>query len=186
MDEKKSKDDKKDVFKFFLLGLDNSGKTSIVLSLTQEINLLSFCNIKPTLGKEVKRHEFHDKLFSFWDFGGQEQYRKNHLEEINGLLKGVDRIIYVIDVQDTPRYDLSLKYLADLLKILEKSEEKFEFSIFFHKYDPNLEKLEPFRDGKLIYNLTDKIKKILPSGFSCAIYKSSIYTVFKKTAHLFI
>ena len=186
MDKKKGKNREMEGTKILIFGLDNSGKTSIVLSLKQNVNLMDYYNTSPTRGMERKFHQIGHNHFIFFDFGGQEQYRKSHLEEINNFLTGVDKIFYVIDVQDPDRYDLSLAYLKDIIDIIKNIEENYEFSIFLHKYDPNLEENERFKDGKLIKELTKKIRNIIPNSFNCGIYKSSIYTVFRKTAHLMI
>ncbi|MHA1766289.1 MAG: ADP-ribosylation factor-like protein [Promethearchaeota archaeon] len=176
----------KKTLKFLLFGLDNSGKTSILLSLTRNTNLLSYVSLKPTREINIVNFEAGNKIINLWDFGGQEKYRNKYLQDLSEYLYNVDKIIFVIDVQDTERYDLALDYLTQILNFLKKSDEIFEFSIFLHKHDPNLETLEKFKDGKYIDELTEKIKRIIPSEFSCGVFKTSIYTVFTKSSHLFL
>ncbi len=170
--------------KILLLGLNNGGKTSILLTLKKECNLLSFLSLKPTkkIGIEEFMADFEDQGYTVWDFGGQEQYRDDYLQNFDKYVKGAQKVIFVIDIQDIERFDLALNYLYDIIHILNVIGLKIDFSIFFHKYDPNLKKMEKFRDiDQLIEkNLIEKIKEKIPPDFNYNIYKTSIYTVFDK------
>ena len=42
-------------YKILIMGLDNSGKTSILISLSKDSNILSYCSIKPTIGCDIRR-----------------------------------------------------------------------------------------------------------------------------------
>lgn len=171
------------ITKVLLLGLDNSGKTSILLSLKEDSNLLSFFSLKPTKGLKIENIEGQEINMSIWDFGGQEQYRDGYLDKFDKYVQGVTKMIFVIDVQDIARYDLALKYLSDIIHILTVIDKKIDFSIFFHKYDPNLKKNDKFKkiDEIMKNKLIDRVKKIIPSSFNYNMFKTSIYTVFDKT-----
>ncbi|GAG16652.1 unnamed protein product, partial [marine sediment metagenome] len=56
--------------KIVIMGLDNSGKSSIVLCLKGVKNLTSFSAIKPTRGFEINKFKILDSDFNIWDFGG--------------------------------------------------------------------------------------------------------------------
>lgn len=162
------------------MGLDNAGKTSIILSLTKKANLLDFCSIKPTQGLNIVNIDDNPYMkFNVWDFGGQEAYREDYFKKLEQHLIDVDRFIYVIDAQDTERYDLALKYLTDLVKAIQSYQKKVDFSIFIHKCDPSLD-LETAFHNHIQIGLIDKIKKTIPSNFNSKIFKTSVYTVFKK------
>ncbi len=165
--------------KIMLIGLDNSGKTSITLSLGRTTNLLSYCTLKPTPGLDVVKIEDEKTRFSIWDFGGQEKYRQAYLEDPKQFEK-VDKIIFVIDVQDIDRYDLALDYLKAVIEIIKKHEIKGGFSIFLHKFDPGLENLENFTNEAIKTNLVEKIKKIMSTNLPYKVFKTTIYTVFQK------
>src|SRR5512137_1028265 len=90
--------------KFLLLGLDNAGKTSIYLSLTREVNLLSYCKVNPTREMVVRNLETGNESYAIWDLGGQEQTRKQYISQLPEMLQHTDKIIYVIDIQDAERY----------------------------------------------------------------------------------
>ncbi|NVM04318.1 MAG: GTP-binding protein [Candidatus Helarchaeota archaeon] len=178
----KEKNSGQKLAKILIMGLENSGKTSIVLSLTRNTNLLSYCSLKPTVGiNRVKfEEEESDTQFSIWDFGGQKQYRKDYLNDLDKHLIGIDKLIYVIDVQDGEKYDLTLQFLENIVNFLKKIEDSFEFLIFLHKFDPGLEKLDQYSDEMISSNLINKISKIIPSDFNYKIFKTTIYTVFHK------
>jgi len=45
-----------------------------------------------------------------WDFGGQIDHREEYLKEPEKYFFGINLVIYVIDIQDTERYDESIEY----------------------------------------------------------------------------
>ena len=106
---------KKEIKKMLLLGLDNSGKSSILLVLTRKKNLLNFLSLAPTPMTNTLNYEDKDKIFNLWDFGGQETYRKSYLTNLDRYLNKIDKLFYVIDVQDKKRYDIALDYLEKIL-----------------------------------------------------------------------
>ncbi len=81
--------------KILVLGLDNSGKTSIVKSLKGVKNIHSFCSINPTIGVNLENFELLESSFNIWDFGGQLLYRAEFLKEFEKYIKEVEKIIYV-------------------------------------------------------------------------------------------
>ena len=170
--------------KILIMGLDNSGKTSILLSLRKDTNLLSYCALKPTLGIDIKKFDTEDVTFSVWDFGGQQQYREEHLERFEEYIEKVERMIFVIDVQDMNRYTKAIEYLEKIVSQLKQFDVNVNFSIFLHKYDPNLSRIEKFKDidEKINSGLVLKFKDIIPSDFSYDVFKTTIFTVFEKTS----
>ena len=135
MQGKNSKNTKKIV----LMGLDNSGKTSIVLCLKGVKNLSSFSAVNPTRGFEINKFHTLGSEYNIWDFGGQEKFRTDYFENFNNHIKGTSKLIYVIDIQDRERYEISLEYLAKIIMMLKKTEINLDFSLFLHKFDPDLE-----------------------------------------------
>jgi GTPase SAR1 family protein len=164
------------VRKVVLMGLDNSGKTSIVLCLKGVKNLLSFYSLNPTKGFNVENFNTLGTDFSIWDFGGQEAYRSDHLTNFRTNIKSTNKIIYVIDIQDSERYDSSLDFMKEILKLTIEENLEIKFSIFLHKYDPDIKISEAKVEG-----LIKKIRILIPTNFNIEIYKTSIFTVFQKT-----
>lgn len=180
MEELANTNSKQVAKKILILGLENSGKTSIVLSLMRNTNLVSYINLKPTINVDRINYGFSGINYTIFDFGGQEQYRNMHLQNLDKYLFGVNKIIYVIDVQDVEKYELALQYLEAIIKFIEKTEGPFEFLVFLHKFDPALENSKQF-SGENIPPLIEKIRKIFPSNLDYKLYKTTIHTVFQKT-----
>lgn len=168
---------KKTESKILFLGLQNSGKTSIIFSLQKKTNLLTYFSLKPTKGIEISEFEDSNTNFIVWDFGGQKEYRDEYLTKFNEYIEKTSKIFYIIDVQDNLQHATSLKYLKRILTILKKESLNPEFSIFLHKFDPDFKPNET-----LINNLIEEIKSIVPQNFEINIFKTTIFTVFRKTS----
>ena len=71
--------------KVLIVGLDNSGKTTILKALSNE-NLKT---ISPTKGFNVKTFSKENLKLTFWDLGGQRAIRKiwqNYYEDNNAVV----------------------------------------------------------------------------------------------------
>jgi len=165
--------------KVLIMGLDNSGKTSIVLCLRGVKDLSSFSSLNPTRGFKINKFQALGSEYSIWDFGGQEQFREGYLNDFQNHIKKSNKFIYVFDIQDQERFDISLDYLDKIVILLRRYKVNIDFSIFLHKYDPDLEFTKEFSD-KVVHDLIRNIKELIPNDFTYQIYKTSIYTVFQK------
>ena len=93
--------------RLLILGLDNSGKTSILRKLCDEDPTTT----NPTQGFNVKTIAHADLKINVWDIGGQMAIRsfwENYLDQTNCL-------VYVVDSADVRRLDESGVELAKLL-----------------------------------------------------------------------
>lgn len=179
---KKSKDLKgENAKKILIMGLDNSGKTSILLCLRGIKNLLSFYSIKPTKGADVVNFTISNSNYNTWDFGGQEAFREEYLENFDNYITGTNKIIYVIDIQDINRYNLALNYMEEVIKLLQKYKRNIDFSIFLHKFDPDLEQYNKKVTENTVKELMNLIKEKIPPNYNYSIHKTSIYTIFEKS-----
>jgi len=167
--------------KILVLGLDNSGKTSIVLNLVGRINLLNYISINPTVGADIVSHKLNNSNYNIWDLGGQASFREEYLENIDEYLRGAHKIVYVIDIQDKERYDVSLEYLKNFVDYIQENQISLDFTVFLHKKDPDLKEIHPEITTEVIDHLIEQVKKVLPENFYYEIFTSSIYTVFDKT-----
>lgn len=168
--------------KVLLMGLDNSGKSTILLSLKDNSNILSYLKLKPTTGLNIEKIEGVEDSISIWDFGGQEQYRETYLKDFYKYTAGINKLIFVIDVQDLKRYDMALSYLKSIMDLLKRDELIVDIGVFLHKYDPNIEKLKKFENlNDIVKNqLISQIIEIIPEGYDYEIYKTTIYTIFEQ------
>jgi GTPase SAR1 family protein len=177
MQERNSKNTKKIV----LMGLDNSGKTSIVLCLKGVKSLSSFSAIKPTRGFKINKFATLGSKFTIWDFGGQEIFREDYFKNFKTHIKGASKLIYVIDIQDRDRFQISLDYLAAIIMLLRKTKVDPDFSIFLHKFDPDLDIIQKEIKEEVIQTLIKQVEEIIPTDFPYQTFKTSIYTVFQKS-----
>ncbi len=166
--------------KILILGLDNSGKSSIVLCLRGVKNLESFSSLNPTKGIEMEIFETLGSEYTIWDYGGQEQYRNNNIVNLKFHINEVNKIIYVIDIQDSKRFDLALNYLNEIINIIIDNNHNVVLSIFLHKWDPDIEIFQNKIDEKKIKKLIDNLHRLNSPKLNLNIQKTSIYTVFQK------
>ncbi len=165
--------------KIILMGLDNSGKTSIVSCLKGNKGISAFNNPKPTKGLDVQNFKVSDSKYAVWDFGGQKAYIEDYFKDFSNYSKGVSKIIYVIDIQDVKRYDLALEYLKKLINSIDTTN-KIDFSIFLHKFDPDLVFNRSLSEI-VINDFIKKIKEIIPLDIAYSINKTTIYAIFEKS-----
>jgi ADP-ribosylation factor protein 1 len=104
--------------RIIMIGLDNSGKTTILYKL----KLGEIVNTVPTIGFNVETVRYKNVDFNVWDIGGQDKVRalwKHYFYNVNG-------IIFVIDSNDNERLDDSKDYqnnVKDELRRLEADDE---------------------------------------------------------------
>uniref|UniRef100_A0A0A9CX16 ADP-ribosylation factor-like protein 2 n=1 Tax=Arundo donax TaxID=35708 RepID=A0A0A9CX16_ARUDO len=94
--------------RILMVGLDNSGKTTIVLKINGEDTSV----ISPTLGFNIKTIKYHKYSLNIWDIGGQKtirSYWRNYFEQTDGL-------VWVVDSSDVRRLDDCRVELHNLLK----------------------------------------------------------------------
>ena len=151
--------------KILIMGLDNSGKTSIVMNLIGKSNIRNFVNLEPTKGPDIINLIKLNSKFNIWDLGGQKIYRDEYLKNFNDYIIETEKIIYVIDLQEPERYELALEFLIEIIKKIEKHGYHIDFTFFLHKFDKDLNEIQPNLNDNLINNLIKNIKSIMPSNF---------------------
>jgi len=87
--------------KLVIAGLDNAGKTSFLIVLRHKYNFRELVeNLKPTIKIEYTSFNYLNNWEkSFWDMGGQEQYRTLYLED-PVYFEDTDFFYFFIDIQD--------------------------------------------------------------------------------------
>ncbi|KAF0895362.1 hypothetical protein E2562_012393 [Oryza meyeriana var. granulata] len=94
--------------RILMVGLDNSGKTTIALNINGEDTSV----ISPTLGFNIKTIKYHKYSLNIWDVGGQKtirSYWRNYFKQTDGL-------VWVVDSYDIRRLDDCRAELHNLLK----------------------------------------------------------------------
>ena len=166
--------------KILLMGLSNSGKTSVLQYFQGIRNLPAFCNVKPTVNVNWVKYQAVDQENIVWDFGGQIKFIEEYLEKFYEYLTDTDEILFIIDIQEIEKYKTSLGYLKRIVELLVKNNSMIEITIFLHKYDPDLFEVHPEITEEKIKNLIDSIHEIFPKKYKYAISKTSIYAKFKE------
>ncbi len=171
--------------KILIMGLDNAGKSSILLSLKGKKNLMEYVNIKPTKRVNINRIAKKKEKFIIWDFGGQKAYREKYIQNLNKgsnkYFNRMEKLIYVIDVQDVERYEEALKYFEAIMKHLVKTTSDVKISIFLHKFDPGIEKDDQYSISTLDTLLIKPMERIMPEKIEYDIFKTTIFTIFQKS-----
>ncbi|MHA1266106.1 MAG: ADP-ribosylation factor-like protein [Candidatus Helarchaeota archaeon] len=136
------------VKKVLVIGLDNAGKTSVINILQRDLGLDTLMNIKPTRGILREIVELQSLKMSLWDLSGQKQYREQFtIEEKNIIFDEVDIVLFVIDIQDSNRFQDVFEYLENVLNIITKFKEQPSIIILFHKADPDFIDTPEFREN---------------------------------------
>lgn len=122
--------------KILFSGLDDSGKTSFLLSIDQKYSKL--IGLKPTYGAKVSAIEAFGATIFLWDLGGQASLRQKYLNKANIYLYEADLIFYFIDIRNESRYEESIEYLKEIKLVLEKFNQKTPIVYILSKSDPDI------------------------------------------------
>lgn len=158
--------------KILFAGLDDSGKTSFLLSVNRKYSKL--IGLKPTLGVEVKSIQALGATIFLWDLGGQKSLREKYLTKSQIYLYEADLLFYFIDIRNKERYDESFDYLNRILTILERFEQDTSLIFIFSKADPDIKNEEDLQQSARF--LKEGLIKILNK--KPEIYKTSIFSIF--------
>jgi len=142
--------------KLLFTGLDDAGKTSIILSLQREFSKIAI--LSPTRGAQRRIFDFLGKEISEWDLGGQLAYRIAYLKNPGKYFEGTEIAIYVIDVQNKPRISEAISYFKDVIEQFKKLEIEPPIYVFLHKYDPALRRSAQNEMEALVIELKDKLR----------------------------
>ena len=166
--------------KILIMGLDNSGKSSIILTqYKKDVNLLTFFSLRPTRGCVRSEIEDKDKLIVLWDFGGQEKYRERHMQHLLEVLEEANELLYILDIQDKERLDEALAYYDDIIHFVHLLEVKPKIILYLHKWDPNLDKVDPSITDEFAAEVCKKFADRTTNGIEFAVRKSAIYAIFE-------
>ncbi|MHA1680482.1 MAG: ADP-ribosylation factor-like protein [Promethearchaeota archaeon] len=163
--------------KIAILGLENAGKTSIVELFKRK--KVDFENLAPTKGVSREDARILNKMMKIHDFGGQRVYREKYLES-DMLFLATDILCFVVDIQDSPRFDETIKYFGDILGLISRLDGLPKIFILLHKFDNEF--LEQYmiphsRFKKSIEGLISGLKeKASENGIDIAnLFLTSIY-----------
>eukprot|EP01002_Notosolenus_urceolatus_P014401 NODE_5853_length_671_cov_9.480707_g4951_i0.p1 GENE.NODE_5853_length_671_cov_9.480707_g4951_i0~~NODE_5853_length_671_cov_9.480707_g4951_i0.p1 ORF type:complete len:179 (+),score=36.13 NODE_5853_length_671_cov_9.480707_g4951_i0:87-623(+) len=136
-----------------LVGLDNSGKTTLlnVLAMGYPVETL------PTVGLNVKMLRKDGVTMKVWDLGGQERFRC----EWNRYAQGCNVIIFCVDAADIERLPDAKRELHALLD--DQNLHALPLLVCLNKIDldPHISKEDAIRDLNMDY-ITENKWLVLP------------------------
>ena len=158
--------------KQILVGLDNSGKTSLSLALKNNYTKIGLTKPTYLVDRGVFKYLNYDIIQH--DFGGQRKYLITYLKEPGKYFNETDVAAYVIDIQDTERFDESLDYFKDMLASFDDLDLNPEIWILFHKAEKYLIEGDE-EELVVVESLKKRIKEINKKRFSISFEITSIY-----------
>jgi len=160
--------------KLLMIGLDNSGKTSILAVLEDKFSIIK--DLMPARGVQREKLDFFGYPIISWDLGGQVQYREKMYFSKPELYFGeVDLILYVIDSQDVDRFSESANYFKQVLKVLDELKEYPPLAIVLHKSDQDIRRTLQWQ--KNIDSVKSKFNAVIDEfdKFKLDYYDTSIF-----------
>ena len=116
-----------------MLGLDSAGKTTILYKLKLDTLVTTI----PTIGFNVESVKFKSLNMTIWDVGGQEKIRPLWRH----YYQNIDAVVFVIDSNDSGRFDEVSKELHSLMA--EDELKRCTVLVFCNKQDlPNAESVQ--------------------------------------------
>ena len=129
------------ILKLSILGMENAGKSTIVDFLTKGIDSVPKKppDMHPTKNIEKKKILLNEKDIIVWDFGGQQMYRQDYMNNPDKYFHSISYFYYVVDIQDYYRVMSSSMYFSGILQIIKKYSPPAEIIVLFHKTDPDFD-----------------------------------------------
>ena len=165
--------------KISLVGLSGCGKTSVYSVAFAAKTPDDTKGLAPTILYETRRHPFLGIQVGIFDFGGQEEFRKEYMDKPE-IFRGTDILIPIVSLHEPGAFEEAKDYFMNLLDLYRKNNEKPKVFLFLHKWDvedyqkelldTNVKKakeifLEMFKDYDFNFMLTsiyehDKLAKV--------------------------
>ncbi|MFW9971767.1 MAG: ADP-ribosylation factor-like protein, partial [Candidatus Odinarchaeota archaeon] len=159
--------------KILYAGLDDSGKTSFLLSVDRKYSKL--IGLKPTLGASIKSIEALGATIFLWDLGGQKRFREKYIDKAEIYLYEADLMFYFIDIKNRSRFDESIEYLQNLLGVIKEFNQNTPIVYILSKGDSDILDSEEIKDN--IEFIGQKLKEINQNE-PPEIYITSIFQTF--------
>ncbi len=159
--------------KILFAGLDNSGKTSFLLSVDRKYSKL--IGLKPTAGASIKSIEALGATIFLWDLGGQRSFREKYIDKAEIYLYEADLLFYFIDIKDKARFDESIDYLQNLKNVMREFNQNTPIVYILSKGDSDVLDTVEIKDNiEFIQSELSKIDGEVPQE----IYTTSIFQIF--------
>lgn len=159
--------------KILFAGLDNSGKTSFLLSVDRRYSKL--IGLKPTAGASIKSIEALGATIFLWDLGGQRKFREKYINKAEIYLYEADLLFYFIDIKDKTRFDESIEYLQNFKNVLKEFNQNTPIVYILSKGDSDVLNTGEIKEN--IEFIRTKLRKISQDD-SLETYTTSIFQIY--------
>jgi len=158
----------KKILKVVFAGLQNSGKSSIILALQRKYSKIG--GLKPTIGVDRVGLDVLGLDIKIWDLGGQEEYRQKYIEQQDEYFSETDLLFYIIDILDSRKYYESLAYFLKIVEVFKTQGIIPKIVIFIHKIDPDIQ-----NDGIILENI-EKVRVLFTQeDLEITFFNTTIY-----------
>ncbi len=158
--------------KILFAGLDNSGKTSFLLSIDRKYSKL--IGLKPTAGASIKSIEALGATIFLWDLGGQRKFREKYINKAEIYLYEADLLFYFIDIKDKARFDEGIEYLQNLKSVIKGFNQNTPIVYILSKGDSDILNTGEIKEN--IEFIRTKLRKISQDD-SVETYTTSIFQI---------
>ncbi|WP_457558214.1 ADP-ribosylation factor-like protein [Candidatus Harpocratesius sp.] len=125
--------------KILFTGLENTGKTSFLLTIKRNFSALP--SLLPTTKPTQDALDFLGTTILKWDIPGKKEIREEILQKSDIFIFETDVLYYFIDVQN-PRIEENLEFLAKILDICEENKQKIPIIFILTKFDEDISQQE--------------------------------------------
>lgn len=160
--------------KAIFAGIDNAGKTSIILSVQKKFSFLN--SLKATFG--LNRTALSEiKCLGLdlvaWDLGGQRKFRDEYFKQRFRVFANITTMFYVIDIQDPTRYAETFDYFKDILETFDALQEKPYIIFMINKVDPDIR--DTVETQERIQIVMRKANELLNNRFQIVFFQTTIF-----------
>ncbi|MFX0102711.1 MAG: ADP-ribosylation factor-like protein [Candidatus Hodarchaeota archaeon] len=170
--DEESPKDSEHTKKIIFTGLDNSGKSSIILALQR--NVAKIATLSPTRLVDRTLFEYMGYNIVRHDLGGQKKYLISYLKNPEKYFDHTAVCIYVIDIRDMARFNESLSYFEDVLEKFQELDLEPLIYVFFHKSENILLSTDKYGEEE-IEKLKEEIKKMNDIRFKLEFKITTIF-----------
>lgn len=124
--------------KILLIGLDGVGKTALYQKFFLKKDPVQLQKIQPTRGIAKYEHDFLRTDYTIIDAGGGKQFRQGYIGNTE-LVKDLSAIVFVVDVQNPPKYQETVNFFNVWLKSIVNSIKGVKGYLLYNKVDPGKE-----------------------------------------------
>ncbi|MHA1619967.1 MAG: ADP-ribosylation factor-like protein [Promethearchaeota archaeon] len=133
--------------KILFTGLENTGKTSFLLTIKRNFSELP--SLLPTTEPTKDTLNFLGTTILKWDIPGNKELRNVILTKSETFIFDTDVLYYFIDIQN-PRIAESVEFLKNIVQVLGEHEQKIPFIFIITKFDEDITQREQIQHNLAI------------------------------------